>query len=90
MRKNGIFYSFEGKEIDKKTFPFLEDRDTAIVQTGQGKKEVLTFSGIVLEKNKVFVSFPKHFKVLDKDKVAVQNYYEALARKSNALFHKNT
>lgn len=69
MRKNGIFYSFEGKEIDKKTFPLLEDRDTAIVQTGQGKKEVLTFSGIVLEKNKVFVSFPKHFKVLDKDKV---------------------
>ena len=66
MNELKFYYSNEGKVISTDNIPFFFDkRDTSIIDTDEGEKEVLSFAGIILEKNKIFVSFPKHYELID-------------------------
>lgn len=51
MNELKFYYSNEGKVISTDNIPFFFDkRDTSIIDTDEGEKEVLSFAGIILEK----------------------------------------
>ncbi|MBC6388242.1 LlaJI family restriction endonuclease [Lactobacillus kunkeei] len=53
-------YTNEGKVVPESNVN-LSQRDTKIIDTVDGEKKVLNFTGIVIQDNKILVSFPKNY-----------------------------
>lgn len=58
-------FTHEGAIVPTDINVILDKRDTKFVDSTDGEKEILNFSGIVLQDSKVFVSFPKHYQILE-------------------------
>lgn len=53
----------EGDVLPNSLNIYLDKRDTSIVDTKDGEKEIVAFSGIVIQENNILVSFPKKFRI---------------------------
>lgn len=61
MVESSIQFISEGKTVPNNLNVRLEKRDTVYIDTFSGEKEMLNFTGIVIDGNTTFVSFPKRF-----------------------------
>ncbi|MFV5769290.1 LlaJI family restriction endonuclease [Mammaliicoccus sciuri] len=61
MNMSNIHCYNEGQEVPNILPITLEKRDTQFKDTNQGEMETLNFSGIIMEEDQIFVSFPKHY-----------------------------
>lgn len=62
MEYLNILCSNEGEGVPDNLNVMLDKRDTSIIDTSNGEKEIISFTGIVIQDGKMFVSFPKNFK----------------------------
>lgn len=60
-------YTNEGTVIPSHLSVKLDKRDTKFVNTSEGEKEILNFSGIIIQNGAILVSFPKHYKFSKND-----------------------
>lgn len=59
--ESNVQISNEGKVLTGDVGVQFEKRDTRCIDTSSGEKEILNFTGFIIEQNNTFVSFPKHF-----------------------------
>ena len=63
-----FYYSNEGEVIDNNLHFHFDEKDTKVIKKNNENRDVLSFSGIIIEGNRVFASFPKHYELKDKAK----------------------